>query len=467
VGANLISEMKRLEARIEIALAIAEAANMRTQPVTQAPWFFAPQTGNDSRGGATPATAIKTFAEFERRVGEEPVFTSQATPLGVTLTFLEDQVDLSDPAYPNFNIIGDIPVTVQGTLLVVPNGSSASTLTAVTAGNLAPGAFWFVTDANLPAIGFAPFLDMLLVDLSQSPTTYAWIEAVLPGKQALLSQPFQQFDPTSGTLVPGIMAPGDSYQIQRGTRLNLLGATTLGPLQNFAGYLYLQNLQASPNFDFGEETIYAAGGTALIAAQCRFDGFVEGFSQVHDLAFNTCGFPIGGSFISAASIMGGYIRAGGVSVRLGQDAILDGGIIIDGTFIEIRQSSGSRLGSVGVRNPSDACLQLLRGSSARISDQGFGAALWGARGAQDAVHVGSGSRLLYPTSAAANLPIGGPFQLGGRSSNARAFDPAQGAGATYSAPIAAVLANLDVGPPAGFGGYAIDPEAMAGILLGA
>jgi hypothetical protein len=49
------------------------------EPITQTTWWIDRQNGDNANDGLTEATAIRDFAEFSRRVGENPLVTSTVT----------------------------------------------------------------------------------------------------------------------------------------------------------------------------------------------------------------------------------------------------------------------------------------------------------------------------------------------------------------------------------------------------
>jgi hypothetical protein len=426
-------------------------------------WYIDPQNGDDSAGGTLPTSALKTPQGLIERWGtERPRLTAN-----VKVTFLTDQLDETNPFYPDVVLARDNSFTVEGTLI---DAGQAGTLSVATpqAGNTA----WEVSDSALGPAGWTPFIDMILVDTTTG--AYGWIATDLGSKVARVTQPYSALagvgeggQPQPADLAT--MSAGDSYKVVRPTKVNLLGMAVDGPVQNNFGYGVVQNLWAMPSTVKGAglvpgeiSTLVARGSTNIYASQCRFSGFMEGQSDPgRSVLLINCAVSSGGNFPSGR-IFGGLVRdPGSFGVRMAESSWLDGGVLLLGAFASIGRGAGAIFGNVGVFSPSQAAIKLARGSRCVVADQGFGAKIWGDHDGQDTIHVAAGGALLYVGTAANTFPIGGSFQLNGQTS-ARGFDNALG---LPSSSQPTLISNLDVPTPAGFGGSAQDFASQAAVLL--
>lgn len=107
----------------------------------QPEWHINAVTGNDENSGATTLTAIKTWAELRRRLGQGPITHT-------TLVFIDADLPADDPMIIDFELDVSFPdflgIIGQQTLL------HAGTFTAVASYNPAGNTAGSVTDAALP-----------------------------------------------------------------------------------------------------------------------------------------------------------------------------------------------------------------------------------------------------------------------------------------------------------------------------
>lgn len=138
---------------------------------TQATWYISAGTGNDENAGSGTGTAIKTFAEWRRRVGSEPKVSMDLTivTLGAT-DFLDFDLRLAD----------GLTFTVQG----VTTQADTGTLTAVTAKDPSLNQPWVITDATQD---WAPHVGKLIHFTASD--SWGWIVKDLGANQARVSQP--------------------------------------------------------------------------------------------------------------------------------------------------------------------------------------------------------------------------------------------------------------------------------------
>lgn len=230
---------------------------------TQATWFIDPVAGNDAASGLTPSTAIKTWTEWKRRIGDQEINVSTA------VSFLSDL------------LAGDAPT---GTVHVGPLGSIrfhgtptvvyASTGAGVTvvAVNHAANTGWLLTDTNLPQANWSAWLAdgasspfRIKLGLGSShPGAIVWPQKEIAGKQARFLTPmipnpalgcFGQSTTTMATLDP----------------FNLEQLTQLG----------------SPSLNWQISAVPLVSGIEHVTfSDCAF-GVTEGAMMTNDIGFGT------------------------------------------------------------------------------------------------------------------------------------------------------------------------------------
>ena len=211
---------KRLEALIAL-----QGARSRTQTpflfVGRTPWPAAPffvdpsnDSGNarDSNPGTSRAAPILSIAEFNRRT-----FLHDFQTLGTVVTFMSD-----DPTGtfidPSTWAASTGSVTFQGTPTITRSGAF-STVTPIDPTGPGGGTRQSVTDG---AFSFGPLQNQIIKVIGGgNDGTTAWIMSGTTSPS--LTQPMQ-----SSGLGVGAFSPGDSYEVQQGTLLQV-GSFSTGP----------------------------------------------------------------------------------------------------------------------------------------------------------------------------------------------------------------------------------------------
>jgi hypothetical protein len=223
-------------------------------------WHINPVTGSDSNSGLTATTALKTFAQWQTRVG---IFTVLNPVGGLLQIFLDNDLPASDPiTVQNFFAQG-AGMIVQGKKKVL----RTSTASSVQIKNRATNTPWAITDNSLAsANGWTPFVgQMILVTSGPSTGSRAFVLKDLGAKQAQLSE-WCTGDVTLGGLFPAPPPnPGDQFQILDFTNAYIgriaAGFTEGQPFSSFAS-VFLSNLHF-PMTGFQQSAGYAVGTNGL------------------------------------------------------------------------------------------------------------------------------------------------------------------------------------------------------------
>jgi hypothetical protein len=451
-----------------------------TANIAQNYWAIDPQNGSDSNTGADDAHPLQTWAGLQQRWGTPlPKFHQPGSGTVVTVRILSSQTSPNDPIIPDVFLDGDTSFQIIGPTTSALPSVHNGTFTGVTAVNETTGVLTTITDTAL-AGGFGPFVDFYIRDNVTG--SIAIIVAASGAHSALVTQPFLYFDDLnvipSVIPTPSSFTMGHSYDIVQQPQVNLLGIRATGCMQSNGAYVMLANLQITPSdalypAGIGSTTSYeSVGPVALVPAQCRFDGYVISGGRYGSVSgrpvqsFVNCDLPIGGQF-TVSSLQGGRITDGvGLGIHLDQGCRLDAHVVVFGTPTIIG-GAGAVFGNVGIfPSAGTPALKVERGATLEIRDLGNGGgSLWGIPAAGvPVIQVGSGSKVLYPTSAASAFPIGATlgFELGGRTDHGRGFDQAAGA---YTAIHTETFANLDAATPGGFGGSCFDVDRDSAIVL--
>jgi len=183
-------------------------------PITlnQAAWFIDPVNGKDSNNGATPASAVQTFAEVSRRWGVGNVL---APPGNTTTVTILSSLPATDPLDFNTGLAPD------GTLVFEGGPPAESPLPVAAAGPVRARNRATNTPWALPLTSAAgPFVGQRILDVTQStPTAPAYFFGIKDeGADTLrISEPVtypgvgNDLDPVANRFTP---VASDSYVVQ-------------------------------------------------------------------------------------------------------------------------------------------------------------------------------------------------------------------------------------------------------------
>lgn len=478
--------------------------------LTQTEWWINPDTGSDNNNGRTPETALRTHREFACRIsnGEYNVLQN------VLNVHLPVGLPPSDP--------------IQGILLIVDSGGAvrylggvanviySGTITALTPQNhfiglpaalvaeyagfgvdiSAPpgpvgGQPWEITDAAIPdtalwfdAIGLG---QRLRITSGPNEGLIAWALKDLtpdgqPNTLRTSNWAFVSVFPDA-FITPGTPVVGDSYDIEELIAVTVGYNDVLIGVPDFSNPIFpaltYENLHIVPQQEFGGFfTIPDNNNVLFFSCKTDVDIFINS-SGVTSLNCMNIGFgAVAGCFlfIFAGALMLGQITAdGGGFIRP------DGDFIIQSASFTAARNGGSWQGGSFAMFDSGALRSFLGSQMGLIvSDFGFPAVLWGS-GNNFGCLVGAVSEWFFIDLAVGNIQgNNGDFGIifFGAFTNtlakiqmARAFDEAQGAGATYTDDRLCTWENLMVTPIAagGFrdifnGSAAVRPQSMSTML---
>lgn len=451
-------------------------------------WYFDNINGNDENAGNLDISPIKTFAEFNRRIGSGnllpgAVSNALGSPLNLVTLNLLSNMPASDKFEVNAKILNNALFAVVGNALpTATGGTNTGTFTAVTAQNRATNTQWSVTDAT---ITWANHIGKsLVVTAGPNIGMVATIEADLGAGVAAVSTPNNPFTPANAltpnpleppdrlaevTLMPGIFSIGDAFTIVDLTTM-YVGAQTIDsgmqaqnlPLNGPSkiGFSKIHILyDGTPPFPPSAFPIIATGSSEPLYKHCRFQKLLISNTYQRSFYIN-CSAEDSVNVVSATAFWNGGVIRGLLSVRNGSlfvgdyDAAVRGSaLVLGGTLAAalMRVSNGPfngiTVGSVStiVGNIAQLTSQIVRAGVTGI---------WGAGHLAYGIYLLPGSSGKYQTLA--NMTItggGGNFILGnGPGALASSFDPATGLVSPQTIP--STWANMAIAAPAGFGGHA-------------
>ncbi len=165
----------------------------------QTTWYVNETAGNDENGGSTPATALKNWDEYQRRIGEGPLTVSHTVNFATTLT---------QDIHVNTTMIDDsVIITLQG---VRSAPLYSGSVTAKQAENAGANTDLQITDAALPVSWAASGLVDKMYVLTSGPNAGAcgWIAADVGAKTARITKAYNE---AGGTFVePGV---GETFDV--------------------------------------------------------------------------------------------------------------------------------------------------------------------------------------------------------------------------------------------------------------
>lgn len=391
-------------------------------------WFIDPVGGNNNNDGLTDLTPIKTWLELVRRWGTIAPLLAQDT----TVTFLNDQPDLSDPvAVIGQQGQGSGSLLIKGSLTALPGGSG--TFSEVDARNRATGAKWTVQDLSKPANFWAAFVGCLVHDTTAN--AFFWVEEDIGGSSARVSEPLTS---SVDNPVPDYVAivATDNYVILKPTKVNVV---RFGINTNSGNASELRQL-----WIFGSGQSLSVDTSESLLTECRVDSFTnfEFGNLANCYAF---GLEMAGGFIAGGVITTILAVVGVAEVVIDGDCIVNasGGTLgIEGTLVvgaAFFAAGGTDVPSVNNAGASNGQLYVSDGAL-------YGtAAFWGP--ASLAVHVGGD--LGYTGLATPALLNTGGITLDGVGT-ASSYDLVTG---IWTPGIAVTKAKLDAAVAGAGGGF--------------
>ena len=436
------------------------AQNLLSAPtpssLNQANWYIDSVNGNDANDGLTSGTALKSHAEFSRRIG---IF-STVTTYDINVYLLND-LPASDPINVisrtsgyHLNYYGTTTIERTGTVTGFTGKNTATnSLAQITDHALAPGA-WTADIGKRIRITTGDSAGAAAIVLGDGSDGYS---SLFSDIAITLDNYFYVY-----TSEPSV---GDTYVIERQTfaplgYLNFQGTTTNN------AYVHFYNL----NFD--DSAINVGGAFIPIAIgsvffECQFPsvGFASPFNLMYNCysagtiatqAFGVTAFFGGlytgifaveaGSSISSYNDMVLYNKAGASGIV----ACETGSLWLNSAMGIFNYPGGLRLMSGGCVTAGPNQGESVPGSIWGMGNDGYG------------ITVDVGGTLAYTTGAQLTITgSSGDFLLGG-SNHVRPFNDATG---TYTAPVLCSWANLTPAVPTGFGGQVTNPKNAATIAI--
>jgi len=224
--------------------------------LTRDNWYIDPVTGNDHAAGNTPGSALKTYAEFQRRVGTK---TLTPTELLLNINIMND-LPPSDPITFR-NIVGrGHSANISGQEKVLATG----TLTGATDKDRSTNTPWQVTDTSVVLSDY--IAKKIVITSGQGAGSGAWILRDMGSDTVHVSEWYTEqtfFDGTTFQSEPP--ATGSTYKVVDYTAVSL-GATEVGYEETLGVYqeefdwwapvggLIIQRVHVLNDFDNGTVT---------------------------------------------------------------------------------------------------------------------------------------------------------------------------------------------------------------------
>jgi hypothetical protein len=165
----------------------------------QTTWYIDEITGGDENGGATALSALATWDEYQRRIGEGPLEVSHVVNFSSTL--------VQDIHVNTTSIDENVTITLQG---VRSSAIYSGSVTAKQAQNAATNTDLQITDAALPVSWTASGLVDKLYVLTSGPNAGAagWVVLDVGAKTARITKAYNE---GAGTFVePGV---GETFDV--------------------------------------------------------------------------------------------------------------------------------------------------------------------------------------------------------------------------------------------------------------
>lgn len=432
----------------------------------QANWYIDPTSGNDENNGLTSGTAIKTWAEFIRRVGLFAYFTTRVD------VFLLGDLPSSDPLVFKGKCSPSATIYVHGTLTAVDSGGTFTSITARSAATNIPQS---ITDTARTA--FTTNVSQLLkvtAGTAGNIGSWCWVAKDLGGNAARTTQLAKQDLTAISILTEVTPVVGDTYVLYTLSKVANFDIEYNHPnpaITGLGGKFILENLR------LGTST-----GTSRILSSSRF-------MIITGCIWDNTGFPIiSGSFSiincwrngannffisGAAPLNNAIISAGGAlcltGFNNGATCTIQNGYLSNsgGAAFNVAGSNSevTITDAMAMDWGANGALTITSGGTARMGSVGLPGKLSGTSATGSSFGIDcSGGRCYTPD--ASTLTITGAasfnFQVAGRNTlppfNYTATPP------VYATPINCTWSNLTSPNDAThFGGSAIDPLTGFGI----
>jgi hypothetical protein len=382
----------------------------------QAVWHINALTGSDSNTGLTAGTALRTHAEFERRIGHWNTLTAPVIDV-----FIDSDLPATDP----INLIlvmraGGQQINYHGSRTTTRSG----TITGLTTLNRATNTPWAITDG---AVDWTP--DVGSRGRLVASGALFWVaRATAPGT-ARISNPatFPQFAANAEQLDVTPVTPvlGEAYVIES-LRRAYYGCVAVNSQNNdtgagvstvqFLDFDWQKPANSAVDAQMVPNTISGIFSPTVIYNGCKFNpdmGLL--FGQIFTMICHYAGLiGFGGS---AQVELEACLAFGQIIVhRSGANCFIDYDFLLQGARLTIRGTAWPRIGTLGVfDSPSDG-IRCQQGATLNNKNSESGTnQLYGSGNAGFGYNGQSGSQLFYDASAPVPSITGtsGDFTLGG------------------------------------------------------
>jgi len=195
---------------------VADAINV-ADPAVQATWYIDPTAGSDAGAGDSAAAALRTWAEFVRRVGVAPYIKSRVD------VYLLGNIPVADPVFLRPIVQGSGMLFIHGTKTLV----TAGVLTAVTARVVATNTPLSGADTTTPTVWAAHVGRLVEITASGTPARVGaawWVAKDLGANTARFSTAVTQVvetgtAPSSTEVTPGV---GDVFAVYTLSKIGIL-----------------------------------------------------------------------------------------------------------------------------------------------------------------------------------------------------------------------------------------------------
>ncbi len=416
---------------------------------SQANWYIDPVSGVDTNSGITSGTAIKTHAEFVRRVGAGPL-----TPTGGTCTVnIIGDIPTNDPVKVAFEMGAGASIRYRGG---VKTTNRTGTFTAATPYVVATNTPNAVTDSNQAGQWTADISRR--VRITKAATAYAWVAKDLTTKQARISAVFADngYAAVNGTTYNPAVA--DAYAVETLYKIPVADIQLRGDQSTAFSSMSFEDLDVIATNTF--LLAIQSYGCSLIFYRSRLEPIVNTLSGGNgaNTYFINCLFESDLLSLGVDTVIAGCIKGGlslGTVALTNSDLKFESHTIIQGTSLSANPFGLiTNTGGVGIFD--SAVTQFGPGGDAvYVAPRGAlrtAGSLWGSGNAGFGVNVAPGAMGAYSTAPTVT-GTGGDLKLGGSTSQ-RVFDPAAG---TYTAARNTTWTNLAAAiGSGGFAGNAIN-----------
>jgi len=453
----------------------------------QTEWFIDPPNGNDENDGATAATALRSHAELERRLGPHPLLSgadSTDNPGFGINRFIIHLLNDGDPNDPIGTFFWQVPDIIDRPFgLVAYLGEKPEADRILASGTFGPGTLSFGRDANQAQVVDIGVAAAAMIGARIRITSgafegyYAWIAKDLNLGIARTSV----FATTDGFglgvidalafdfgLLQGAPAVGDSFVVESLTKWSVR-ESSFDDKSFSDGVAGFANLELE-GYAFG--IVSLANGPFSNYAGCSFSSQTTREWAEFTPFIRNCGARFGVRGINNLTVVQGGLVLGGAAVQFGAHMEIDYDTLVQGQpfgFNGLQSNdNGSEIiahacavfdSTVTFANPTGAGVTLGAkgaGASLRVTPGDLGVSLlWGDG------NVGPGILSLAGCSISwdiVDLPdgvavrgitgTGGDFRLGEPTAQMRAFDETAG---IYTALSPSTWANLSAPPFSGDG----------------